>query len=484
MSRPDSAAPRRGLPMHWIALAAVAAVLIAFAATPLVKVMRPVRAVHVAAALPVAAAAPTTQPAGRTVQAPGWLEPDPYYTAVTALADGVVESVHALEGESVEKGQIVARLVDDDAKLALMRAEAELTNARADLDAARTDWDQPVERDRQVAAARAQLAEAKAELAQLPSMIEQAAAEARRWAEEHDQIKRAHAGGAANDRELIVAAQRDVAAAAALQIMKHREPVLEARVDRLDAERRAAERAAELRVTERRALDAAKAAVARHEAAVAEAKLRLSRMTIAAPMDARVLRRLVQPGDKVMLAMDGEHSAHIIHLYDPEKIQVRVDVPLADAAHVSVGQRCEVVVDVLPDQAFAGVVTRITHRADLQKNTLQVKVAVSDPSPMLRPEMLTRVKFLAGSGSNAEPSETGGVRVPISCLDGDRVWVVRDRRGLRGRAQMVSVQLIDKADDYATLAAPLHGGDLIIDNPAGLTNDDPVQLATTSGGGA
>ena len=42
---------------------------------------------------------------GERVQAPGWLEADPFYVACTALADGIVESVLVLEGERVEKGR-------------------------------------------------------------------------------------------------------------------------------------------------------------------------------------------------------------------------------------------------------------------------------------------------------------------------------------------------------------------------------------------
>lgn len=36
-------------------------------------------------------------------QASGWIEPDPYAVTATALTDGVLESVHILEGELVKK---------------------------------------------------------------------------------------------------------------------------------------------------------------------------------------------------------------------------------------------------------------------------------------------------------------------------------------------------------------------------------------------
>ena len=68
-----------------------------------------------------------------------------------------------------------------------------------------------------------------------------------------------------------------------------------------------------------------------------------------------------------------------MRLYDPKRLQVRVDVPLADAAKVRVGQQAKVVVGVLPDRTFDGEVTRVVHEADIQRNTLQVKVAHHRP---------------------------------------------------------------------------------------------------------
>ncbi|MGP1310416.1 MAG: hypothetical protein ACTS27_09490, partial [Phycisphaerales bacterium] len=65
-------------------------------------------------------------------QGPGWIEPAPYATSVQALAEGVVAEVLALEGERVEKGQVVARMIDEDARLGVRHAEADLALARAE----------------------------------------------------------------------------------------------------------------------------------------------------------------------------------------------------------------------------------------------------------------------------------------------------------------------------------------------------------------
>lgn len=442
---------------------------------------------------------------GVTVQAPGWLEADPYYVAATALASGVVDEILILEGDRVEQGQVVARLVDDDAVLSLDRAEAELGVRRAErdiasvrLEAAQTNWDQPVERNRAVAAARAAVAETGAELVLLPALIARERAAVERLLEVFERTGKAVSSGAATDIEMITATQDLRAQESLLTATERRRAVLEAGLDRLKAEAVAAVRHAELRITEREALGQAKAGLMRAESAVqlaeavvGEARLRLERMTIKAPISGFVQRRLKVPGDKAMFAMDSLHSAHIAHLYDPAKIQVRVDIPLADASNVFTGQRCEVIVDVLPDEIFAGEVTRITHQADLQKNTLQAKVRVINPSPLLRPEMLTRVKFLpdddGGRGGDTAPI-TPTLLVPEESLtmlsNGTAtIWAVRERRGDRGIVAPVGVDIVAAENGWVRVRGELQPGDLVAIGPVSLKDGDRVRMHDAAEGG-
>ncbi len=510
---------------HWLALLLVVLILTPMAIWPALDTFRPVARVHVARALPAIAPANVSNasteqadrpaPQTRTVQAPGWIEPDPYHTAVIALADGVVESIHVLEGQSVHKGQVLAELVSEDAELALRQAEAmvstmeaNLAKARAEHTAATTDWEQPVQRDREVATTAAALVEAQSELKRLPAEIKAVEADLRRWREEQQRVQQAYDKGAATTRERLVADYELASTQADLEALTLRKGVLEARVERLEAESNAAVRAAELRVAERLTLSSAAATVSDAQASLEnaraqrdEARLRLDRMTIVSPIDGNVLHRLKVPGDKVMLGMDDPHSSHIVHLYDPQQLQVRVDVPLADAAQVRVGQACEVVVDVLPDTVFAGEVTRIIHKADLQKNTLQVKVRVINPAEILKPEMLTRVRFIGdspgystsqqtpGTATSNKPIEgvgqalnTNRVRVPADCIDGSRVWVVRSRRGLSGHVSAVSIEALEQENGFVTVEGPLSVGDLVVQQPTGLTPDERVKMTLSEGG--
>ena len=79
-----------------------------------------------------------------------------------------------------------------------------------------------------------------------------------------------------------------------------------------------------------------------------------------------------------MLNGNEMHAIHVLRIYNPQKLQVRVDVPLANAAQVSVGQEATITAEVLRDTVFHGKVLRILHEADIQKNTLQVKVSIGE----------------------------------------------------------------------------------------------------------
>ena len=477
---------RRRWPAHIVVPAVVAVALGAAVLASARQVLRPATPIDVRPVVFTGTSAPT-QPdrtasrRGATVLAPGWIEADPFYVACTALTDGVIEQMLVLEGQRVEAGQVVARLVAQDAELALAAtagdlatAEAQLAVVEADVRAARTNWENPVERERAVGVWTAALAEIEAELVQLPALVDVEQARLQRHREELSRARTALERGGATHIEVIILDKQTAAQAATVEAIRATGAILAARRDRRKAEVTAATRNFELRVDERRELDAAEAMARRARAVVARArarrdadKLRLQRMVIRAPITGLVQRRLKVPGDKIMLGMDDPYSAHLLHLYDPEHLQVRVDVPLADAAGIFVGQRCEVIVDILPDVVFAGDVTRITHEADLQKNTLQVKVRVADPDPMLKPEMLTRVRFLADGGEPRRDAAGPTLLVPAECVSrvagtGEMcVWVVRDRRGRRGRTMPVPVVIKEDNGDWLTVQGHLSPGDLL-----------------------
>ncbi|HMQ14353.1 MAG TPA: efflux RND transporter periplasmic adaptor subunit [Phycisphaerae bacterium] len=482
------------------ALIAVTLGLIGYTAA---DVLLPAAAVRVAPVVPRAGESAAGAPASVAVQAPGWVEADPFYTGVSALTDGVVREVLVLEGARVEAGQVVARLVDDDARLGLAQAEAMLAERQADLAEAEArareaqmEWDHPIERERKVAEARAALDERRAELAAWPAELAREEADAVYLLADFERIQALHAGQQASDIELIKARQAYEAQAAAVKVKRQRETILKAQIAGLEAERLAATRNLELRIPETRALAAARALVARAVAAVEaarvrrdEAALRLVRMEVHSPAAGLVMTRLVQPGSKVMLNADDPASAQIVRLYDPARLQARVDVPLVDAAKVHVGQRAEIVVDVLPNRTFTGRVTRIVHEADVQKNTLQVKVVIDDPAAEIKPEMLARARFLAeAAGGGAAPAGDGtALFAPESAFrrdEGGQAWAWLADRAARVARRTPVVLGGQRAAGWMEVAQGLRPGDMVIvDAPQGLADGGRIRIVGEAPGG-
>ncbi len=437
------------------------------------------------------------------VQASGWIEPDPYSISVSALADGVVEDVLVLESAVVKKGDVLVRLVHEDARLDLEQAEAslklaesEVASAQAELTAAQTYWDNPVELERAVTSLSAEAEKQRATLGQITSeitaetAIREEAERAYRRAEllwQQDEV----GTEAGLDKEKA----RYEAQAAMLVAKREQYATVLATIDQIESDLNAAREDLRLRTDDIVRLEEAKASLQRASAAADLARsvrneklLQLDRMAVRAPANGVVLRRLVQPGAKVVRMMDSPHSSHVMHLYDPKSLQVRVDVPLVDAAQISVGQHAEITVEVLPDAVFQGEVTRVMHEADIQKNTLEVKVALRDPKPVLRPEMLARVRFLA-TATVAEAGERLAVLAPYAALtrgvNGTHVWVVENRRGDKGVARRRTIEPIygPASATWIEVVSGLQPGNrLILNPPIDLRDGARVRIAPESQG--
>jgi len=101
--------------------------------------------------------------------------------------------------------------------------------------------------------------------------------------------------------------------------------------------------------------------------------------------------------------MRGYDGSTIVTLYRPDMLQVRVDVRFEDIPKVRLGQPVQIENPAL-ESSLTGKVLFVSSEADIQKNTLQVKVAIESPPLVLKPEMLVDVTFLA---PKEQQKETG-----------------------------------------------------------------------------
>lgn len=375
-------------------------------------------------------------------QASGWVEPDPLPIKATALVDGVVNQVHVLEGQEVSRNQALADLIDDDQQLALRAAEQMLVMRKA------------------------QWAEQRAVIRSAHSAL--AAAMARKKAAEAalaEAVDRAHR---------LETLPEGTVAEADVVLMQSRRDAARADVDTADAEVKQSESDA---ATQESRSDVLESAVKSAEVEVSMARLALDRTMIVSPIDGRVLRLIAAPGQKKMLGMDDADSSTVAILYDPRHLQVRVDVPLADAAGLQIGQLARVRCSLMPDTVFSGVVTRITGEADLQRNTLQAKVRIDHPSDQLRPEMLCRVEFLhaARSPDGGATPAAGSLStwIPSHALHGDGVWVC-DPDTKRVHARKV-VSSVESKDGYQRIESGLKPGEWVVLSPGELSNGQRVK---------
>ena len=340
-------------------------------------------------------------------QAAGWIEPRPTAVVVSSLAAGVIEQLFVVEGQLVEQGQALAKLIDTDAQIALRQAEAnerlcaaDVQNAEATLIAARIALEKPNELKAALADAESSLGEIKLTLGNLPYTIE--AAQTRRHLAADNVARKEQAGEAVAERFLREARAELASAESSLNELKSRGPTLKAQLASLENKRDALCDQLQQMSEQKRAVSGAEAmlAVARAKADQAQltieaAKLLLERMTIRAPISGRVLTLDSRPGKRLagLDPISEQNSSAVVTLYDPKNLQVRVDVRLEDVPQVQIGQPVAIETAALR-KPLEGKVLWVTTRADIQKNTLQVKVAIDNPPLMITPEMLGQVTFL------------------------------------------------------------------------------------------
>lgn len=418
-------------------------------------IMFPPRSVTV---IPVFSATSVVQQAGTPLfKAAGWIEPRPTPVRVAALAPGVVERLLVVEGQPVRAGEAIAELVKDDARLIHERAladlhlrEAEFSEAQATLTAATMRFKQPVHLQAALSAAEATLAKFETELKNLPY-------ETRRAEVDYEVASKDYAVKLAG-RDVLPGIKLDLAKGktdsswALVEELKTRLSSLRKEQAALTQWRDALHTQLELLIDEIKARDEAdarlKAAQARIElaqVAVAEARLQLDRMTIRAPIDGRVFRLIGQPGtrlDSGSSQLTGQDGSTVVTMFDPKMLQLRVDVRFEDIPRVGLDQTVEIDNPAL-SSPITGRVLFISSEANIQKNTLQVKIEIPDPPPVFKPEMLVDVTFLAPQvlERSSEATQQLKLYVPQQLVQqgegGSFVWIADQSEGI---ARNVAVQ--------------------------------------------
>ncbi|MBI5153833.1 efflux RND transporter periplasmic adaptor subunit [Candidatus Poribacteria bacterium] len=306
--------------------------------------------------------APTRLPAPGTtlLTASGYVTPR-HRVSLSPKVTGIVSWVGVEKGDGVKKGDVLVRLDDEDYAARVQSAESRSAAAKARL--AELEAGTRPEELRQT---RARVAEAKAALENAESRLHRAESLVSTAAESAQTVEDA-------------AMNRDMARAR----LDHAQETLAL----LEAGPRAEQ------------LDAARAELAAAEADLSFARIQLKDTIITAPIDGTILEKLIEPGELVSPQnYGGSRGARteLLSMADLSDLQVEVDINESDFAKVRHGQPARVTLDAYPEDSYDARIREVAPEADRTKATIQIKVQITNPDHLVRPEMGARVDLLAG----------------------------------------------------------------------------------------
>ncbi len=359
-----------------------------------------------------------TAPLTQSVVATGRIA-TPARIAIGSPIAATVLEITVREGDVVAPGQVLARLLADDAAALVAQADA----ARVEAEARLTQ----VEKLGQPGAAQ--------QLAQAEANLKVANAEAER-------ARRLVAQGFYAQSKVDDALRNAANAATAV-----------------DAAR--AQLAAQVPGgTER---EAARARVDQARAQLANARARAALLTLTAPSAGTVLTRKAEPGD---VAAAGKV---LLELADAGETRIYATVDEKNLRFLKPGQKAAGVADAFPGQPFEAELYYLAPAVDPQRGTVEIRFRVGKPPAFLRPDMTVSVETVTGHKDSTLVLPAEAVRE----ADSPRPWVLAVRDGVATR---VDVGIGLAGIGQVEITSGLADGDQAILPASGALEGDKVRV--------
>lgn len=169
-----------------------------------------------------------------------------------------------------------------------------------------------------------------------------------------------------------------------------------------------------------------------------------------APAGGVVLEKTAVQGKRFMPGEALYQIADLSHLW------MIAEVFEQDLALVHVGQKVSILVDAYPDREFSGRVAYVYPTLSPLTRTVQVRVELSNPGGLLKPDMYASVQLAAGQG------KAKSLAVPNSAIiDSGTRQVVLVARGA-GLFEPREVKLGLRADGYTEIVAGVNEGENVV----------------------
>jgi HlyD family secretion protein len=155
-------------------------------------------------------------------------------------------------------------------------------------------------------------------------------------------------------------------------------------------------------------LEAQQHAVDQYRSAFQRTQDDLARTTIRSPMDGTLIQLNAEQGETVVPGSTNLPGSVIMTIADMSVLLAEVEVSEVDVVNVALGQQAEITVDALGTEPQKGHVVEIatSGRRDPTQGTIRfnVKVALEDPDPSLRPAMTAKVDILTATSKDVVTS--------------------------------------------------------------------------------
>lgn len=353
--------------------------------------------------------------------------------SLRSQAEGRLIEVAVNIGDSVQRGQVVARLDNDIATSAVVQAEAEVAA-----------------RESEVASLQAEVEDARTQVERSRLELQQAQSDAAR----QEQLLRE---GATSAQQAETARTRARTAEQAL-------------------------RSTEKQVgTRQQAVTAARRRVVAQQAVVNQERERQAYSVLTSPVTGAVLARNTEPGN---LAQTG---TEILRLGDFSEVKVEVQVSELELAGIQVGQAAQVRLDAFPNQTITGRVSRISPAANERSRLIPIEVTIPNTNGRIGSGLLARVSF-ASTQNRAVVVPESAVQIGMRRSQAQQkelpktaTMYVVDRNKDSATVKARQVQLGNRADGQVEVLSGLRSGESFVVKSSGELKDGaPVRLSILS----
>jgi HlyD family secretion protein len=141
-------------------------------------------------------------------------------------------------------------------------------------------------------------------------------------------------------------------------------------------------------------LENAEAVIEQKQAAVDQAELDLKRTVLRSPIDGVIVKRDVNPGQTVAVALEAKTLFKIANNLDSMEVHGSIDE--ADIGKLKAGQSARFTVDAYPERTFTGKVLQIRKASEVVQNVVTYTAVISAPNSelLLLPGMTAELRIL------------------------------------------------------------------------------------------